>query len=178
MDSIRRWIDEIRINSETPPSNTLPTGLAAIGPVDILGLARLVLLIIFSFSAATHARDLGIRSILQPFWAILAWLLPVVNLFFPYWVLRDCLPPNEERARHRLLTWWLLLFASSLVGVAAIVVDAVFGPVGFAILPVQAVILAIGIRFGMLGLDSICRAQRTLTEALSQPRPASVGYGQ
>jgi hypothetical protein len=105
---------------------------------DLLGLvmlAVLVVLIMWSHAAAEHARNLGYPARLSPVWAVAGWLVPVVSIWFPYWVIRDCLPPGEG-ARHPVLGWWILYV---LGGVGAGMVGAIAGlmwPLGMVLVMV------------------------------------------
>jgi len=94
-----------------------------------LTLAAEAALMVWIYRAATHARNLGYPAKLQPYWGVIGWVIPVISLWFPYTVIRDCLPPDEPRARALVLRWWLLYVFGILAALVAGVVGAFF-PVG------------------------------------------------
>jgi len=91
------------------------------------------------FRAAKTARDLGYPAKHSP--ALGAWspIIPVVNLWFPYQALRDCLPPGSEH-RPLVLRAWLLLLGIRLVEVALIIALAEDRAVGVVLLVVFALL--------------------------------------
>jgi len=63
-------------------------------------------------------------------WAIVGWIMPVVNFWFPYQAIRDCLPPhNPERRTVKL--WWACFVLGLFIWIPAIVVSA-FGSLAIA----------------------------------------------
>ena len=58
--------------------------------------------------AATHSAGLGVGS----------WFIPVVNLWFPYQALRDCLPPDHSGRRTVARLWTFFIIALGLNAVA------------------------------------------------------------
>lgn len=99
-------------------------------PVAV-GTVAIVLLAVWMYRAAVHARRLGLPARRSAVWAWLAWMIPVVNFWFPYQVIRDCLPPSDGDGRRRVLRWWLLYqLGGSCLGLAAFLVGltAGFGP--------------------------------------------------
>ena len=172
------WISAIRSeNANTPPGQTLklpalPGGLRAapllIGVTDVMTIGALILLVIFTYGAATHARDLGIPARLHPTWGIVAWIVPVVNLWFPYWVLRDCMPPDEVRGRDLALRWWLLYVFNFLV-IAIVLIARAVSPLAGGVFLVAAIGYAVlEARSGARMLDRISTVHGSLTANLVQ----------
>lgn len=176
------WFSEIRTTLNTlnnaSPNQTIPfpappgalhavIWLSFIG--DALQTAATVVLMVFMYNAASHARDLGLPARLTPVWAVLGWIVPVVNLWFPYWVLRDCLPPHETRGRDLALRWWLFQIFSFVPLVAVLIacwVNPLLGVVFIAGEVVYAVLQACS---GCAAVDRICRSHEELTSALVAP---------
>jgi hypothetical protein len=120
-----------------------------------------VLVLIWQFRAASTARLLSLPAAHSAGLGVGGWFIPVVNLWFPYQALRDCLPPGHPDARLVGRTWGCFLSAGAATGVAEVL--ALFGSqVGFAM---AAVALALGVgvaHFGARTVRSIGRAHRDL----------------
>jgi hypothetical protein len=108
---------------------------------SLVVLAAVIMMIIWSYQAASHARALHYPASLGVIWAVLGWLIPIVNFWFPYQVLRDCLPATEAAGRRLVLRWWLLYIFGSLVFAAAGIAGAFAPVVGF-------VAAAVGLAWG------------------------------
>jgi hypothetical protein len=54
----------------------------------------LVLLIVWAHRCATTAAALGMPAEHEPVWAVVGWIIPVINFWFPYQSVRDCLHPT------------------------------------------------------------------------------------
>lgn len=119
------------MNLASPLLNLLQLGQLAIG----------VLFAVWLYKAAKLADRLGLRGGLQPYWAILGFIVPIVNLWFPLLVARDCLPPGHP-GRRSALAWWLLYMGASLSGVGVLFLSLVSLP-----LAVTAALVAAGIGF-------------------------------
>jgi hypothetical protein len=136
--------------------------------------AGTIVLIVFMYTAASHARDLRLPARLTPIWAVFGWIVPVVNLWFPYWVLRDCLPPQETKQRNLLLRWWVLQILSYLFVFIVLIarwanplLGALFiaGEAGYAFLQASS---------GTRAIARICKTHETLVSALVAPGPYQV----
>lgn len=100
-------------------------------------LGALVAVMVWLFRAATHARNLGIPARRAPFWAVVGFIVPVVNFWFPYQVAADCLAPSDAAGRRTILRWWLLYILGTVVlevlgGVCAFAPVSVAVPVAVA----------------------------------------------
>jgi hypothetical protein len=174
-----RWVSAIRSeNANTPAGQPLkfppfPGGLKLAPLFFVAGyavsIAALIALVIFTYAAATHARDLGIPARLTPVWAIIGWIVPVVSIWFPYWALRDCMPHGEVRGRDLALRWWLLYAFSSILIIFAVVARAL-SPVAGGVFLIGAVAYAAfeGCS-GTQMLDRICRTHEAATANFVQP---------
>lgn len=91
-----------------------------------------VFFMIWLHRAGGFARRAGIPSRRDPVWAIVGFLFPVVNLWFPYQVARDAFEPTDAR-RRLAARWWTCYLISTLLG-SAVVVLAVFSkPAGIVL---------------------------------------------
>jgi hypothetical protein len=120
-----------------------------------------VLVLIWQYRAASTARLLSLPAAHSAGLGVGSWFIPVVNLWFPYQAVRDCLPPRHPDVRLVGWTWGCYLSAGVATGVAEVL--AFFGsPVGFVM---AAVALALGVglaHFGARTVRSIGRAHRDL----------------
>jgi hypothetical protein len=86
----------------------------------LVAIAGLVVALVWQRRAATSARALGFPSDYSPAWGVGSWFVPVVNYWFPYLALRDCLPPGHPH-RPLVLQWWLAFAVGGSLGFAAFV---------------------------------------------------------
>ena len=124
--AIDRFGDIARRNT----SSTLPTfwWVAQFG--GLIGIAVLVLRIVWLYRAASVARSLGLETRREPLHSAIGWLIPVINYWWPYQGMTD-LFPEGERPDRRIAWWW----ATSIIsGLSLFIVIAVpFVPVGVAV---------------------------------------------
>ncbi len=83
--------------------------------------AALVITLMWQHRAASAARALGFPATSSPAWGVGSWFVPVVNYWFPYLALRDCLPPDDPH-RGLILQWWLAFAVGGSLGFAAFIV--------------------------------------------------------
>jgi len=93
-----------------------------------LSLAAEVIFFVWQYHAATTARRLGYPAKHSPGWGIGFYFIPVVQLWFPYQALRDCLSPDHPK-RPVVVRTWLLLIGAGLIN--AIVIIALAASPGF-----------------------------------------------
>ena len=86
----------------------------------LITVAGLVVSLVWQRRAATAARSLGFPSDYSPAWGVGSWFVPVVNYWFPYLALRDCLPPGHPH-RPLVLQWWLAFAVGGSLGFGAFV---------------------------------------------------------
>jgi len=98
----------LRLSDGASTVPALPGAFSTLYLPGAVGVAAEILLIVWTYRAAVHARRLGLPARLSPVWAVLGWIIPVVDLWFPYWVLADCLAPGDRHRRAIVLRWWLL----------------------------------------------------------------------
>ncbi len=110
----------------TTPLPVLPHGYLTTNDLVILPLsiAAIVLFLLWQFRAATTAQRLGYPARRSPGWGVGFWFVPVVNLWFPYQAIRDCLPPDHPR-RRAVFAAWLLLIAGQVLNAVAEIAFAV-----------------------------------------------------
>jgi hypothetical protein len=86
--------------------------------LSLVSLGAVIALMVWGHHITQTARALGLRTALSPGWAAAGWLVPIVNFWFPYQVVRDALPPGHP-ARHQVGWWWGLHIGTSIIGVIA-----------------------------------------------------------
>ena len=76
-----------------------------------LQTAASLVVLVWLYRAATAAHRLGIPMRRSPAWAVGAWFVPVINLWWPCQAMRDLLPPEHGTRRTITVLWWLYLVA-------------------------------------------------------------------
>lgn len=107
--------------------------------VGVVGLAMLVLRVIWLARAAEVGARLGRPARHSPGLAAAGWIIPVVNLWFPLQDVRALLPP--ESPEHGRIGWWWGLRLAGQFGVVAVIV-ASYAPVALQAVAVAVCALA------------------------------------
>lgn len=114
---------------------------------ELLILAMAVVFLVWQYSAARVARGLGYPARTSPGFGIASWFIPVVNLWFPYWALTDCLPPQHPMRPRALPAWVAFVVSTWLVPGAYL--TAFFSTTGAAVvLGLAAVSLCVAVGLG------------------------------
>jgi len=91
---------------------------------DLVGLVALgaeIAVMVWMYRVATMGKRLGMPMTLEPYWAFLGWIIPIVNFWFPYKVVAGAVPLGDPARRHAL-RWWVLFIAGNVVfGTAGLV---------------------------------------------------------
>ncbi len=95
-----------------------------------------ILFAVWQYRAAVTAQRLGYPAKRSPALGVWSYLIPVVQLWFPYQSLRDCLAPGDPN-RVMLLNAWLLLIGTGLINGALIVLLAEVHGLGVVLVVVQ-----------------------------------------
>jgi hypothetical protein len=91
--------------------------------IEIPLLALQVVTMIWLRQAAIVGRRLGLPARRDPGWAF-GFFVPVVNLWFPYQVARDTLPPFDTR--RATVGWWWACSLTQALGFLTVFVIAIF----------------------------------------------------
>jgi hypothetical protein len=129
--------------------------------LGLVALVALVVTLVWQHRAASAARALGLPSTHSPAWGVGSWFVPIVNLWFPYQAIRDCLPLEDPNRGH-ILRWWLAYMASGVVSGAAFV-GALFS---------SGVAVALSIPAAALWLVVLAFAPRVVTSVAVAHREA------
>ncbi|MDP0501024.1 MAG: DUF4328 domain-containing protein [Verrucomicrobiota bacterium JB022] len=113
---------DVAIGMMNRPAPHATTAYASPLPL-IAGLASMagwVLLLIWTYKAVKNARRMdGDSTSISPLWAVLAWIIPFVNLVMPFFALRvlsriakDPRPGywEDENAHPLIYVWWTLVW--------------------------------------------------------------------
>jgi len=121
-------IDDIRRAADTGTADqTSMNGWQILNlPVSIVLVLGFVGVIIWNYKAASVASNLNYPARHSTTWAILGWIVPGINFWFPYQSVRDCLAPgNPERRTVRV--WWALYLVGSFAWVVVVIFAVVVG---------------------------------------------------
>lgn len=133
----------------TPGANSFPqnsgtfNGLNLVFDVgELVVLCLGIVFLIWQHSAATTARALGYPARTSPGFGVGSWFIPVINFWYPYMALSDCLPPGH-RLHGRAIWAWLAYITAGFLVFAALV--ASFISVVAAIIPMLLAVAAAAI---------------------------------
>jgi Domain of unknown function (DUF4328)/Protein of unknown function (DUF2510) len=121
----RRVADSIR--GLEPLTTQDPTGGAAVASqmAGLAGIAVYVVFIVWFYRAAKTARAMMLPSQRSTGWAVGGWLVPIVNLWFPYQSAKGMLPAGDPgiATLRRWWGWWLATYLGT-----ALVIGTATGP--------------------------------------------------
>ena len=159
---LRETLGSLGENGEVGPfPEVSATSMALSLVISPLGLSGLVLLVVWFHRAVSNGAALGLRGERDPMLAVFSWFIPIVNLWWPYESLRECVPPHTP-LRRRIFRWWLLYVLGGFLGLIAAAV-AVFSLAAFGV----AALLVVGVavllaRETSSVIDGVLVAHRTL----------------
>lgn len=145
----------------TPPTFTNQSFSPWFFLLGLVAAAAIVVTLIWQHRAASAARALGFPTTHSPAWGVGSWFVPIVNLWFPYQAIRDCLPPSDPN-RARILQWWLAYILGGIVGAGAFL--AAFFSSGVSV--------ALSIPAAVLWLIVLASAPRVVTSIVVAHREA------
>ena len=97
-----------------------------------------VLFLLWFYRACSDARALGLYTRREPGLATGSFVIPIVNLWWPYQSTCDLFPPDSP-ARPNVLRWWLLwVVAGPVAGLAVAIGAAVSSTLGWVLLVLPA----------------------------------------
>jgi hypothetical protein len=140
--ALNNIVDDIRhsIDTDTPLTTRSPAWQLLNMPVSILSILGLVAIVIWTNKAVTLATNLGYPMRHQPGWYAAGWIVPILNLWFPYQALRDSLAPTNP-ARSTVNHWYVAYLANLFLWLPAIAASA-FGAFGLALALALPAVLA------------------------------------
>jgi hypothetical protein len=150
-------IDDIRQAADTGSTNqSSVSGWQIVNmPASIVLILGFVAVAIWTFKAATVAAKLNYPARHSPTWAILGWIVPIINFWFPYQCVRDCLAP-ENSERRTVGRWWALYLIGSFAWFAVIVLAVVVGvAVALALALVCVVVNALELQAALRVVDAV-----------------------
>jgi hypothetical protein len=127
--------------------------------LGLVALAALVVTLVWQHRAASAARALGFRNTHSPGWGVGSWFVPIVNLWFPYQAIRDCLPLDDAN-RALILQWWLAYVLGGLVGGAAVIAAFFSSGVAVALSIPAAALWLVALTFAPRVVSSVAVAHR------------------
>lgn len=136
------FVDELReLEAGQPAPDFAGGGWAVVTQVSgAVGLLVGVLFLLWFARSAANAQALGLPARREPAAGVAGFIVPVINLWWPYQSTSDLLPPGDAR-RPLVLRWFLLWMVGGLVGTVATWVSVfVSGSLGWALLAVPAVL--------------------------------------
>jgi Domain of unknown function (DUF4328)/Protein of unknown function (DUF2510) len=171
---VKRFVDSIRIAADQvqqdPNSTVNPFAGVGHGYFVLLGLfyllgflalAALVLLMIWASRAATFAQRAGLPARHPPIWAVIGFIVPIVQLWFPYECVADTLPAGHPG--RRTVGWWWAFYLTQGLGALPVGITAAFSvPAGLAVAIVVSVLPVLTARNGVRMIAAIGQAHREI----------------
>jgi hypothetical protein len=147
-------VSTAQTNAQNGTTTTSPIGfsgeltaLSGILQLAQLGLLAVgVIFLVWVHRAASVARNLGLPARHSPGMAVGGFLIPIVNLWFPYQAVVDMVP-HDHPERGAVLRWWLLWlcvqFSATVIAVAGLIsvpvgIILALGGAGLAVLAARA----------------------------------------
>ncbi len=167
--SFRQIFHDIRTQASTgvvqPQIQQTTTRLDLLSPVSLAVSAPFyVLLLIWQYRAARTARLLWLPAARSAGLGVASWFIPVVNFWFPYQALRDCLPPDHPD-RGVVGRLWAFFIAALVLTLVTQDLAWAGSPVGFAFAGAATVA---GCGFAVFGVRTV-RAVAASHRALLDP---------
>jgi hypothetical protein len=160
---IHRFFDQLQTAAPgQPPAPNLnglyPVSIAVdLGQLVLLGVG--IVFLVWQYNAARVARGLGYPARTSPGFGVASWFIPVINLWFPYWALSDCLPPNHP-LRPSALWAWLAYLATGLLMSATFLVAFFSGYAAIIPLVPALISLAAAVALGYRLITAVNNDQR------------------
>jgi hypothetical protein len=123
----------------------IPGWVYGLQPLQFVLLGAQIVFIVWCYKAARAGRDLHMPARRSPGWAIGSWLIPILNLWWPYQSVADALPP-EHPGRRVVLRWWqawIALSVGSILLMATAWGSVLVSATAFALLSAVAVVAAL-----------------------------------
>jgi hypothetical protein len=171
----RKAVDQIQLH---PNSNANPFGqqtgfitgaFLGLEGFGFLILAAEVVLVVWFFNAATFGYRAGIPARHTPIWAVIGFIVPLVNLWFPCQSAADLFEPGDDR--RRIAGWWWACWLIDGLLVTPIFVVSWFSiPVALVVALIASAVPVAGARFGAALIAASGEAHRDrLPEPVPQP---------
>lgn len=141
--------------------------LQQVSQLLVLGVG--VVFLLWFYRAAVNARALGLPARREPPLATASFIIPIVNLWWPYRSTLDLLPADDP-ARPHVLRWFLLWVVGGFVSTAIVLVSAlVEGPVALLILVVPVAQVTLAAVAARQVISDVLEAHQALAGGTSNP---------
>ena len=120
---LHQLMDQVRNGTTTARAPVAVTGWMAAGQVlSFLTIAVLVLRMVWLLRSTRAARELGDPTRRSPIVASLGWVVPLLNLWWPYGAMAD-LHRGDPEVTRTLRWWWITWLVGVLGGTGALVLS-------------------------------------------------------
>lgn len=140
-----KWFVEHWDQLTTPGSNTPspPSGGALTGLIFPLTIAVSVLFLLWFYRAASTAWASGLPARRGPLLSTLSFIIPVLNLWWPYQAAMAMVPADDSR-RVVIQRWWMLWLAGTLCGYLIYPAQAIFNATAAIIVAAVGAVAMLG----------------------------------
>ncbi len=166
--SFRQIVHDLRVQASSgvvqPQIQRTATRLDLLSPVSLaVSAVFYVPLLIWQYRAARTARLLWLPAAHSAGLGVGSWFIPVVNVWFPYQALRDCLPPGHPD-RTLVGRLWACFIAALVLTLVSQVLAWAGSPVGFAVAGAALVAGSGFAVFGVRTVDAVAASHRALLD--------------
>jgi hypothetical protein len=149
----RAFFHAVRVQIDThSPTTTNRVHVPQIGYlVTLVQVPAYVGMLIWQFRAAKTARNLGWPAKHSPALGTWSWIIPVVNYWFPYQAIRDCLAPGDPN-RSLVRRLWACFIGMTVTNWAAVILIYIGLSVGAI---VSAIALGFAVGFAVSGAQTV-----------------------
>ncbi len=130
-----------------------------------------VALLIWQYRAAKTAQLLRLPAALSPGLGVGGWFIPVVNFWFPYQAIRDCLPPGDD-GRRVVFRMWMSFIAVLASDIITTVLALAGTTAAFAF---AAITLGAWVSFAVHGARSVRLIAESHRRLVRPDRPDALG---
>jgi hypothetical protein len=154
-DWIRKVIDVLRATpaNQTPVLPPAP-GSAVVSLLSLASLLGLVGVAFWTYRIVRVSHNLHYRNARSPALAAVAWIIPILQFWFPYQGVRDALPPGHP-ARRRIRAWWTFYLLGTILGYGAGAAGWFSEPVGLALCAMVGVTAGASVITGQDVIDAV-----------------------
>jgi hypothetical protein len=153
-----RWIAE---HLDDLPATGGPDLAGALGWFGLPTWAVLVVMILWLYRAGATARAAGLSLRRDAGLGAVSFVIPVLNLWWPYRAVRDALGADHPAAR-LVRRWWAVWIASNLGGLAAIAAGFAPPAASFVVVSVAGVCAVVAAVMGRAVVAEMLAAHETL----------------
>lgn len=168
--SMRKYLNDLVVYdkgfSEQRPEMGIPFPLNILNNISqLVILVAGILFLVWFYNAVKISYTVGVLARLSPVWAILGFIIPIINFWFPYQSASDIFPKEYTSQRSLITRWWLCWIFASLLTVPTVIFSFLSDQIVAAIIfsTISVILYAAAAIFGRQMIREVSEYQKTLT---------------